>query len=264
MPAITDAAAPPPPSTPPAPLRRAGKAAPLEVGTGEAAPPPLVAAPQGRPSPRATPATGPAVAHVTAPPGRLPAAHEVAAAPVATQPERVPTPRSAGRTASVTGALLAKGQAAAAVGTNYGHLGVLIDGDAIATSRWGPIMAKARALGAVESAQVFGSRKLGGNSSTMKVVETEGLEFVEVERKQFNLANPNDLAIGIYAARLVFQPNNTVTSLGLAVSDIDFVYLAECLHSWGIPAVVLLSERDSMELEVAFRQAHAEVARYNL
>ncbi|CAK0840214.1 unnamed protein product [Prorocentrum cordatum] len=83
-----------------------------------------------------------------------------------------------------------------------------------------------------------------------RALAAERAAFVPVPRRRGGGKDPNDLAMGMHATRLVSQ------------GEADFVYLAECLRSWGHRVLILLPEGQHRRLAATFEEARAEVAFY--
>ncbi|CAK9074319.1 unnamed protein product [Durusdinium trenchii] len=85
--------------------------------------------------------------------------------------------------------------------------------------------------------------------------DLQGLELISVPRRAGG-KDPNDIAISLEAARLVFQEN--VDAIALAAADLDFLYLVEVLQRHGARVLVLLPRQCNAGVARAFRET-AEV-----
>ena len=94
------------------------------------------------------------------------------------------------------------------------RLGLVVDGDVFGPRHFGGILAALATKGLLRKGYVFGARP----------AEWPPLVDVLVPRR-YGGKDPNDIAMSLEAARLVFQEK--LDGIALAATDLDFLYLLE-------------------------------------
>jgi len=135
---------------------------------------------------------------------------------------------------------------------------LFIDGDIKGPSWWPLAMEAVRERGDLSYAGVAAPPEYAAIPAWSKAMSSLGIHFIPVPRPASGVKDPNDIAIGMEAARLVSL--GRADAVALAVTDVDFVYLARRLHEWGHGALAVISEGTQIGLASAFRVAHADVA----
>mmetsp|Transcript_81430 Transcript_81430/g.174325 ORF Transcript_81430/g.174325 Transcript_81430/m.174325 type:complete len:472 (+) Transcript_81430:73-1488(+) len=137
--------------------------------------------------------------------------------------------------------------------------GVLMDGDVIGPNHWSQVLKAVRKKGDVAHAHVFLSP---ADTCSQDRLSPLGITPIFVPRGEGGAKDPNDIAIGMEAARLVTQ--GKVTSIALGVADKDFVYLARRLQHWGHDVLLVMLENKSRSVVKAFREAQVDVVTYSV
>lgn len=135
---------------------------------------------------------------------------------------------------------------------------LLIDGDVYGPTKWGPAQDAVSARGDLASSFVFAApgrcdnRKWAGAMSSLRI------QPVPVPRRSAGSGDPNDIAIGMEATRLLSQGD--VDAIALLAGDADFVYLAERVRGWGKHFLAILLDGGKLGIGKAFAEANVEIA----
>lgn len=135
--------------------------------------------------------------------------------------------------------------------------GLLIDGDVFGPGSWPAALAALKDKRMRVQAHVFGPPGRDENKTWKSEMLAHSISFVPVFRRTGGAKDPNDIAIGMEASRMVFQER--VDAVALLVADADFVYLVGQLHHWGCCVFAILREGLGAGTFTAFREAGAEV-----
>lgn len=135
---------------------------------------------------------------------------------------------------------------------------LLIDGDVHGPSVWSSAQMAVKSRGDLIHSYVFASPGHCSNAKWKASMATLGIDAISVPRKTGGSKDPNDIAIGMEAGRLVSQ--GKVNSIAILASDADFKYLAERLHLWGYRCLAVFLEGERVGIAKALEQAGADIA----
>lgn len=144
--------------------------------------------------------------------------------------------------------------------TTQERYALFIDGDTVGPSSWASVIDAVRRKGQLAHAQVYCPAAFCQNRVWTDAAAALNIEFKVVKRRVGGAKDPNDMAIAMAAQRVV--STGAVRSVALAVGDVDFAYVADCLHSAGHNTLAVLPEGSSNRMARAFTDAGAEVARF--
>lgn len=137
------------------------------------------------------------------------------------------------------------------------RIALLIDGDIHGASSWRAMVEMVREKGTVVHTCVFGAPKKEHSNDLESSVATGDISFITVQRKTGGKKDPNDIAIGMEAARVV--SGNLVQTVALAVADADFLYVARRLKDWGCKTILLVRSNANAMLASSFAELGTDV-----
>lgn len=135
---------------------------------------------------------------------------------------------------------------------------LLVDGDVYGPSSWQPAMEAVRSKGALARTLVFGAPRLCNSTDWKRKIRTLRIEFVPVPRTTGGSKDPNDIAIGMEATKLLY--NKEVGGIALVAGDPDFIYVSQRFLQWGYRFLAVFPEGLGGGRARAFADAGAELA----
>lgn len=134
---------------------------------------------------------------------------------------------------------------------------LLIDVNDVDAQHWPSIMAAARSTGQLKSAHAIGP----DNSKAMEAATVLGIEYITVPRP-LGWKDSSDVALATHTARLATQHPDF--SIGLALSDVDFLFLAQDLVAWGHEVAIFMLEGHSTQSRQVFSEGGCRVVTYRM
>lgn len=137
---------------------------------------------------------------------------------------------------------------------------LLIDGDTRGPKFWEPAIEAVRNRGELQASYLFAAPGNITNPDWISKCAQLNIQSMPVPRNTGGAKDPNDIAIGMEAGRLVASG---ATSVALMVSDADFIYIASRLHALSRKCLAVMLEGQHFAMADAFRRVGADIAWIN-